>query len=268
MTTEAGGTATFTVVLNAAADRDVTIALTSSDPTEGTVVPAEPDLHDRQLERRRRRSPSRASTTRSTTATSPTRSSPRRRPAPTRTTADSTPPTSRVTNTDNDSAGITVTPTVGLTTTEAGGDGDLHGRAELAADGRRDDRPDSERHDRGHGPGERLPSRRRTGTSRRRSRSPASTTSLVDGDVALHDRHRAPPAATRTYHGDQPRRRRRHQHRQRHRRHHRDADVWPDDDRGGRDGDLHGGADDRSRRRRDDRPDLERHDRGHGRRRA
>ena len=67
-TTEAGGTATFTVVLNTQPTADVTIALSSSDPTEGTVAPGEPDLHDRQLERaadgdgdrRRRRSSSTA----------------------------------------------------------------------------------------------------------------------------------------------------------------------------------------------------------------
>jgi hypothetical protein len=41
--------------------------------------------------------------------------------APTRPTTGSTRPTSPVTNTDNDAAGITVTPTSGLTTTEAGG---------------------------------------------------------------------------------------------------------------------------------------------------
>ncbi len=35
-----------------------------------------------------------------------------------------------VTNTDNDAAGITVTPTSGLTTTEARRDGDLHGGAD------------------------------------------------------------------------------------------------------------------------------------------
>ncbi|MDH3283466.1 MAG: Ig-like domain-containing protein, partial [Acidobacteriota bacterium] len=38
-TTEAGGQATFTVVLNSLPSSDVTIALTSSDPTEGTVSP-------------------------------------------------------------------------------------------------------------------------------------------------------------------------------------------------------------------------------------
>ena len=39
-TTEAGGTATFTVVLNTQPTADVTIALSSSDTTEGTVTPA------------------------------------------------------------------------------------------------------------------------------------------------------------------------------------------------------------------------------------
>ena len=50
-TTEAGGTATFTVVLNSEPTADVTIALSSSDATEGTVAPGEPDVHDRELER-------------------------------------------------------------------------------------------------------------------------------------------------------------------------------------------------------------------------
>ncbi len=39
-TTEAGGTATFTVVLNAQPTADVTIGVSSSDVTEGTVLPA------------------------------------------------------------------------------------------------------------------------------------------------------------------------------------------------------------------------------------
>src|SRR6186713_1419618 len=39
-TTEAGGTATFTVVLTTQPTADVTIGLTSSDTTEGTVLPA------------------------------------------------------------------------------------------------------------------------------------------------------------------------------------------------------------------------------------
>ena len=45
-----------------------------------------------------------------------------------------------VTNTDNDAAGITVTPTPGLTTTEAGGTATFTVVLDSAADGRRDDR--------------------------------------------------------------------------------------------------------------------------------
>ena len=40
-TTEAGGTATFTVVLNSQPTANVTITLTSSDLTEGTVAPTQ-----------------------------------------------------------------------------------------------------------------------------------------------------------------------------------------------------------------------------------
>ena len=39
-TTEAGGTATFTIVLNSQPTADVTIGVDSSDATEGTVSPA------------------------------------------------------------------------------------------------------------------------------------------------------------------------------------------------------------------------------------
>ena len=53
-----------------------------------------------------------------------------------------------VTNTDDDVAGITVTPTAGLVTTEARRDGDVYGGAQHAADGGRDDRAELERHDR------------------------------------------------------------------------------------------------------------------------
>ncbi len=56
-----------------------------------------------------------------------------------------------VTNTDNDAAAITVTPTTGLMTTEARRHGDLHGGADSAADRRRDDQPELERHDRRDG---------------------------------------------------------------------------------------------------------------------
>ena len=45
-----------------------------------------------------------------------------------------------VTNTDNDAAGITVTPTTGLTTTEAGGTATFTVVLDEPADGERDDR--------------------------------------------------------------------------------------------------------------------------------
>ena len=121
MTTEAGGTATFTVVLNTQPTADVTIGLSSSDTTEGTVSPASLVFTTAELERAadgdgdRRQRPGR-----------------RRRRRPTlivTAAAVSTDPNYSganaadvaVSNTDDDLAGITVTPTAGLTTTEAGG---------------------------------------------------------------------------------------------------------------------------------------------------
>ena len=50
-TTEAGGTATFTVVLTTQPTADVTIGLSSSDPTEGTVAPASLTFTAGELER-------------------------------------------------------------------------------------------------------------------------------------------------------------------------------------------------------------------------
>jgi hypothetical protein len=119
-TTEAGGTATFTVVLTSQLTSDVNIGLTSNDMTEGTVSPA------------------------SLTFTSANWNTPQTvtvagvddfvqdgnigysiitAPA---TSADLNyknldPLNVSVTNTDNDIAGITVSPTSGLITTEAGG---------------------------------------------------------------------------------------------------------------------------------------------------
>ena len=129
----AGGTATFTVVLTSAPTGDVTINLSSSDPTEGTVA-GEPHLYRAPTAAWRRRSPSPASTMRWSTATSPTRLRPRS------TSGDAiyaaiNPADVAVTNTDNDAAGITVTPTTGLMTTEARRHGDLHGGADERADG-------------------------------------------------------------------------------------------------------------------------------------
>ena len=154
-TTEAGGTATFTVVLTTQPTADVTIALSSSDTTEGTVSAGEPDLYDRQLE-----------LAQTVTVTGVNDAlvdgadhlhdrdggggEHRRQLQHAR-----TPPTSLVTNSDNDAAGITVTPTAAAGDDRGRRDGDVHGGAHHAADGRRDDRAELERHDGRHGqPGE------------------------------------------------------------------------------------------------------------------
>ena len=87
----------------------------------------------------------------STTATSPTASSPPPRPARTATTTALNPADVPVTNTDDDAAGITVTPTSGLTTTEAGGTATF--TVVLDAQPTADVTVTSEpRHDRRHGP--------------------------------------------------------------------------------------------------------------------
>ena len=71
--------------------------------------------------------------------------------APTRPTPRSTPTDVAVTNTDNDAPGITVTPTTGLTTTEAGGTATFTVVLTTQPTRGRDHRPELERHDRGHG---------------------------------------------------------------------------------------------------------------------
>ncbi|HKQ57734.1 MAG TPA: Calx-beta domain-containing protein [Candidatus Eisenbacteria bacterium] len=120
VTSEAGGTATFTVRLNSQPAADVTIGLMTSDVTEGTVAPASltftsanwnvpqtatvtgvDDLIDDG-------SVGYTINTSNASSTDPNYNG--------RNTADVS-----VTNTDNDAAGITVTPTAGLVTSEAGG---------------------------------------------------------------------------------------------------------------------------------------------------
>ena len=103
--------------------------------------PAEPDVHPRQLERaadghgdRRRR---RRGRRRRRLHDRDRRGDQRRRELQRLDAADVA-----VTNTDNDAAGITVTPTTGLTTTEAGGTATFTVVLQ-PADGGRDDRADS-----------------------------------------------------------------------------------------------------------------------------
>ena len=72
-TDESGTTATFTVVLTSQPSDDVTIDISSGDPSEGTVDQPEPlDLHQRQLVRAPDRDGHRCRR-RSSTAISPTR---------------------------------------------------------------------------------------------------------------------------------------------------------------------------------------------------
>ena len=120
VTTEAGGTATFTVVLGSQPTGDVTIGLSSSNTTEGTVAPSSlvftsgnwnvaqtvtvTGVDDLIVDG------SVAYTINTAAATS----------------SDSNyngvnPANVSVSNSDNDTAGVTVSPTSGLVTTEAGG---------------------------------------------------------------------------------------------------------------------------------------------------
>ena len=119
-TTEAGGTAQFTVRLNTQPTANVTITLTSSNPAEGTVSPSsltftpanwnssqlvtitgvDDDVDDDDVA--------------FTIITNPATSTDGKY-------SGLNPVDVSVTNTDNDNAGFTVSPTSGLTTTEAGG---------------------------------------------------------------------------------------------------------------------------------------------------
>jgi Ca2+-binding RTX toxin-like protein len=119
-TTEAGGTATFTVVLNSQPTADVTIGTTSENTAEGTVD--KPSLTF---------TPANWNTPQTVTVTGVDDSVVDGNVAYNIVTAAATSTDTNysgvnaddvaVTNTDNDSKGITVTPTSGLTTTEAGG---------------------------------------------------------------------------------------------------------------------------------------------------
>src|SRR5207237_1139347 len=119
-TTEAGGTPTFTVVLNSQPTANVTIALSSSNAAEGTVSPASLTFTSANW-----------NVARTVTVTGVDDFVDDGDIAYSIVTAAATstdgnysglnPLDVSVTNTDNDTAGVAVTPTSGLTTTEAGG---------------------------------------------------------------------------------------------------------------------------------------------------
>ena len=197
-TTETGGTAAFAVVLNSQPTADVTIGLSSSDTTEGTISRGEPHLHDRQLEypadrhhHRRQRRPRRRRhrlhhrhgggdeqrrQLQRTQCQRRLRHQHRQRHGGHHRHADVRP--------DHD---------------RSRRHGDLYGRAEFAADGGRHDRPELEQHARGHGqPGEPDLHATQTGTRRKRSPSPASTTSRTTATSATRSSPRRRRAPTRT----------------------------------------------------------------------
>ena len=175
-TTEAGGTATFTVVLNAQPTADVAIGLSSSNTAEGTVGPS---LTFTSVN---------WNTPQTVTVTGVDDAAGRRRHQPyTIVTAAATSADVlynginaadvAVTNTDNDAAGITVTPTSGLTTTEAGGTATFTVVLTTQPTADVTHRAEYERCHRRHGQSRRASrSRPRTGTRRKPSPSPASTT--------------------------------------------------------------------------------------------
>jgi hypothetical protein len=120
VTTERGGSATFTVVLGSQPTADVRVALSSSDATEGTVSPASLTF-----------TPANWNAPQTVTVTGVNDADIDGPQAYGVVTAPATsddpafagidPPDVVVTNTDDDSAGVTVTPTSGLVTTESGG---------------------------------------------------------------------------------------------------------------------------------------------------
>ena len=210
-TTEARGTATFTVVLTSQPTADVTIALSSSDATEGAVAPAsltfttanwnmaqtvtvtgvDDDLDDGDV----------AYTIVTAAATS----------------ADAiyngiNAADVAVTNTDNDAAGITVTPTSGLTTTEARGTATFTVVLTTPADGERDHRAQPERSHRRHGQfaepdvyerelehaADRHRDRRRRCPGRRRRRLQIVTAAANSADLIYNGINAADVAVTNT----------------------------------------------------------------------
>ncbi|MEG3941428.1 DUF4347 domain-containing protein, partial [Microcoleus sp. S36b_A3] len=120
-TTEAGGTATFTVKLNTQPTADVTIPLSSSKTTEGTV-----DKSSLTFTSANWNTPQTVTVTGVDDSIADGNQAYQIITAADTTTTDTNyknlkPADVAVINTDNETAGITVSPTTGLTTTEAGG---------------------------------------------------------------------------------------------------------------------------------------------------
>ena len=261
-TTEAGGTATYTIALTSQPAADVTIALSSTDTAEGTVTPASLTF-----------TPANWNIPQTVTVTGVNDAVDDgdipyniiNAPA---TSADASyngldPIDVAVTNADGDTAGIIVTPITGRITTEGRRHDDLCGHAPVAADRRRHDWPELGRYDRRHRQpvephlhGRQL----ERGADRdgdRRQRRPGRW------GHRLPHRHRGGDERRPQLRRVRRDRRAGDQHRRRHGGNHRHAHLRSDDHRSGRHRDVHGGAQLAADRGCDDRPDLEQHGRRH-----
>jgi len=138
VTTEAGGQASFTVALSSEPAANVTIAVSSSDTTEGTVAPAAVTFTPTTWN-----APQTITITGADDAVDDgdgayvivTGAASSADPGYDTRDPDDVP----VTNADDDSAGIAVSPTNGLRTNRGRRHGELHGRPDQPADGGRDD---------------------------------------------------------------------------------------------------------------------------------
>ena len=169
-----------------------------------------------------------------------------------------------VTNTDNDAAGITVTPTSGLTTTEALGTATF--TVVLTSQPTADVTIGLSPSDPTEGT---VSSPSLTFTTANWNTPQTVTVTgaddvLDDGNVAYTIVTAAANSADLIYNGINARRRRGHQHRQRRRGHHRHADLRPDHDRGRRHGHVYDRPGKPADGGRDHRAELERSDRRHG----
>ena len=170
-----------------------------------------------------------------------------------------------VTNTDDDVAGITVTPTAGLMTTEAGGTAtftvvlNTQPTADVTIALSSSDTTEGT-----VGPASLIFTTANWNVAQTVTVTGVDD-AVVDGDVGYTIVTAAAVSTDPNYTGVNAGRRRGDQYRQRQRGDHGDADGGPDDDRSGRDGDVYGGAQHAADGGRDDRAELERHDGRHGR---
>ena len=262
-TTEAGGRAHFTVVLNTQPSADVTIALSSSDPSEGTVSPASLTFTSDNWNI--------PQTVDVTGVNDPLDDGDIAYTIVTAAAISADPGYNglnpfdvSVLNIDNDTAGITVSPTFGLTTTESGGTATFtivlnsQPTADVTIGLSSSDTSE----------GTVSPASVTFTTANWNTPQTVTVTGVNDlfddGDIAYSIVTAAATSSDLRLQRAQCTRRVGEQHGRRHCRLHADPDLRSDHDRGRRHRDVHGGADCPADRQCDDRTDLVRHHRGHG----